>query len=168
MPGQQPRHVGHRPPKPRWGSPVSRRRRKGPRRLSTAAILLRSRSGPARGGGIGPWGGSVGKRWCPTTNLSLPTRSPQAFQSGTGDAQQEDSVTTTLTRIARSAILVSILPAGSWCWRNALMQTRPAPGKAGSGPPTQLSCARKPASRLTCGQRDAGEQGCAPNQPSAA
>ena len=38
------------------------------------------------------------------------------------------------------------------------MQTRPPPGKAGSGPPTQLRCARKPASRLTCGQRDAGEQ----------
>ena len=54
-----------------------------------------------------------------------------------------------LTRIARSAILVSILPAG-------LMQTRPPPGKAGSGPPTQLRCARKPASRLTWGQRDAG------------
>ena len=53
------------------------------------------------------------------------------------------------TRIARSAILVGILPAG-------LMQTRPPPGKAGSGPPTQLRCARKPASRLTCGQRDAG------------
>ena len=56
---------------------------------------------------------------------------------------------TLLTRIARSAILVSILPAG-------LMPTRPPPGKAGSGPPTQLRCARKPASRLTCGQRDAG------------
>ena len=54
-----------------------------------------------------------------------------------------------LTRIARSALLVSIVPAG-------LMQTRPPPGKAGSGPPTQLRCARKPASRLTCGQRDAG------------
>ena len=38
------------------------------------------------------------------------------------------------TRIARSAILVRILPAG-------LMQTRPPPGKAGSGPPTQLRCA---------------------------
>ena len=31
-------------------------------------------------------------------------------------------------------MLVSILPAG-------LMQTRPPPGKAGSGPPTQLRCA---------------------------
>ena len=36
------------------------------------------------------------------------------------------------------------------------MQTRPPPGKAGSGPPTQLRCAKKPASRLTWGQRDAG------------
>ena len=71
-------------------------------------------------------------------------------QAGAGPGGGIDDVGFgTPARIARRAMLGSILPAG-------LMQTRPPTGKAGSGPPTQLRCARKPASRLTCGQRDAG------------